>query len=156
MNSALLITSLKPCTGLKSWVPWFCVGRQKRVIPSWLARYKCACFKDMNLNPFPGFLIDRYYLTQMGIAPDVRYTMMGGTYFAKPVLSSAQTVGISCISNFSISLSRKWVWFWKSRYFSLIGQGLPIATHDSLLRIILLSRACSRGPTPVKGRNTWE
>lgn len=42
-----------------------------------------------------------YCLTQMGIAPGVSCTMMGGTYLVKPGgLSSAQTVGISWIDKF--------------------------------------------------------
>lgn len=42
-----------------------------------------------------------YCLTQMGIAPGVSCTMMGGTYLVKPGgLSSAHTVGISWIDKF--------------------------------------------------------
>lgn len=88
---------------------------------------KYAYFKEA-FNVFLASKLIGYYLTLMDIDSGVSRTVTGSTCLAKTGLSSAQTVGISWIYNFFHFPSRGWVGFWKSRYSSLIREGLPVAT----------------------------
>lgn len=94
LPSCSLLLSLVLVYSLSFWIG-------TRGYSSWLTRNKYVCFRevaDVNLNPFPGFWTDGYYLIRMGVDPQMLVAQDG---FAEPGgLSSAQIVVISWINNF--------------------------------------------------------